>query len=588
MSSFTHRGQVDFNRLKQLNNLGFLTEVASKLWEEIDSPFSLSLYIRWNNGGVEGQKEVLSVTLDPARYLSDKEFADDLQALDFLRKIEADHPASPRSSRKEDALKKALDAEERCKEFNEKLATDVHLSQTFNGLCLRDVLHVAAEKIEWILGDFSLEEFLSSCSFGPGVSDTVKGPFVAPYNKFSGKPSFTVGAADIAALFMEQSPLWREAIGINASGAFCPLGCIALGNVVTTVPKTVLIDRSIRIEPNWNIFFQKGIGLMIRRRLKRVGIDLNDQFPNACLAAFGSLTGKVFTIDLSSASDLQCKRLVELLYNRTWNAFACGGGYPKPSAWYRMLMSTRCDISIWPDGPRLNHQFSSMGNGFTFELESLTFYAIAAAVLQLRGISATDLRVYGDDITGPSEAFCDISWCLEQCGFVVNPRKSFNATPFRESCGGNFFYGHDVTPVRCTTLDNISSFYALINGLGARGYWRTKKFVLDKLRALRLVFYGPQCLGDVCVHTPHFHLWTCKGFHGRDLGWNFWAYRLLVPRFIPFKGKMRTYAPAVIHSLFTTGPENSSRGLFDLRGRGKWTVGEILVDKDRAELWSPL
>jgi hypothetical protein len=86
-----------------------------------------------------------------------------------------------------------------------------------------------------------------------------------------------------------------------------------------------------------------------------------------------------------------------------------------------------------------------MGNGFTFELESLLFYAIAKTVRHFRRGSGI-ISVYGDDIIVGSDYAEHLSWVLGYVGFSVNPSKSFIDGPFRESCGGHYLVGVDVTP----------------------------------------------------------------------------------------------------------------------------------------------
>jgi hypothetical protein len=86
-----------------------------------------------------------------------------------------------------------------------------------------------------------------------------------------------------------------------------------------------------------------------------------------------------------------------------------------------------------------------MGNGFTFELESLIFYALMRTVSYYRGYQGV-ISVYGDDLIIPSGMYEDASWVLKEFGFSLNPEKSFAAGPFRESCGGHYHLGEDVTP----------------------------------------------------------------------------------------------------------------------------------------------
>jgi hypothetical protein len=202
------------------------------------------------------------------------------------------------------------------------------------------------------------------------------------------------------------------------------------GAVLFTVPKKTDIDRCACKEPDLNMFLQKGVGRLIRSRLKRFGINLNDQSINRKLAHVGSLTGSLATIDLSSASDTITVEAVRALL---------------PQEWFEYLDDIRSHF-VEIDG--VNHRtemFSSMGNGFTFELESLLFYALVRTVTYFEGIPGV-VSVYGDDLILPSQAYEMTSWVLSEFGFSVNASKSFADGPFRESCGGHYHFGNDVTP----------------------------------------------------------------------------------------------------------------------------------------------
>ena len=74
-----------------------------------------------------------------------------------------------------------------------------------------------------------------------------------------------------------------------------------------------------------------------------------------------------------------------------------------PEAWFDLLNDCRSQaVSYKGEWIELN-MFSSMGNAFTFELESLIFWAIANAVCYCSG-SRGHISVYGDDIIVPSGA----------------------------------------------------------------------------------------------------------------------------------------------------------------------------------------
>jgi len=205
---------------------------------------------------------------------------------------------------------------------------------------------------------------------------------------------------------------------------------VVVGNVMFTVPKNAEIDRVAAKEPDLNMFFQKSLGNQIRTCLKRVGIDLNDQSINGELARIGSIDGSLMTLDLSSASDSVSIELVRLVL---------------PTDWVYYMEALRSPVTIIDGTHHVNAMFSSMGNGFTFELESLLFYSIVRATAYFTGVKGR-VSVYGDDIIAPSALYQDLVAALTFCGFSVNPDKSYHEGAFRESCGAHWHGGVDIRP----------------------------------------------------------------------------------------------------------------------------------------------
>lgn len=154
-------------------------------------------------------------------------------------------------------------------------------------------------------------------------------------------------------------------------------------------------------------------------------MDLDDQRLNQRLAA-KAFKDRLATIDLKNASNSVSTSLVELLL---------------PPDWFAYLDSIRTKwTELEGKGIRLE-MFSSMGNGFTFELESLIFWAIC------RSITPYEVGIYGDDIIVPQDSASEVIGVLEACGFTVNTSKSFLSGCFFESCGKHYFMGVDVTPL---------------------------------------------------------------------------------------------------------------------------------------------
>lgn len=205
---------------------------------------------------------------------------------------------------------------------------------------------------------------------------------------------------------------------------------IVEGNVMFTVPKNSDIDRCACKEPDLNMFLQKALGNQIRILLKRKGVNLNDQGVNRELARRGSIDGSLMTLDLSAASDSLTTEFVR----RT-----------VPTDWFYYMNLSRSLMTEIDGQYHTNEMFSSMGNGFTFELESLLFYAITRSVAYFGGYRGK-ISVYGDDIIAPAPMADDLISALEFCGFRTNPDKSFWEGPFRESCGAHWHGGLDVSP----------------------------------------------------------------------------------------------------------------------------------------------
>lgn len=275
-----------------------------------------------------------------------------------------------------------------------------------------------------VLGETPPEDALNG-AFSGGASTSRPRTSSHPALKYLGQADATEAALTMVDSLFEDRPLWDSYWREYSSSVR-----IVQGNILFTVPKTTEIDRCACKEPDLNMYLQKGVGNYLRRRLRARGIDLNDQSRNRDLARKGSSDGTLATLDLSSASDSISTELV----------FQC-----LPVIWWSLLDSLRCGVTIIDGEEHTNEMFSSMGNGFTFELESLLFYAIARAVAYFKGISGI-ISVYGDDIICPTEIAEDLVFCLSFLGFEVNPSKSYWTGDFRESCGGHYIDGRDVTP----------------------------------------------------------------------------------------------------------------------------------------------
>lgn len=328
----------------------------------------------------------------------------------------------PASDRRDAAIEKWLLTESRNAETNDRI---VNMHEEFNILprvTWSKFVAKARDIVNSLLGDTIPEDALIG-GFSGGASTSKRRTESQPASKYFGKADITADAMPSFISALELCPGWdllRNNLEVR----------IVRGNILFTVPKNADIDRCAAKEPDLNMFLQKGAGSFIRSKLKQVGIDLNDQSRNRNLARLGSRTGDLCTLDLSSASDSISYAIVEALL---------------PDLWFSHLNSIRSPITVIDGVEHCNEMFSSMGNGFTFELETLVFYSLVRTVAYFRGVSGI-ISVYGDDIICPSVIAEDVMFVFSQVGFTVNPEKSFWTGSFRESCGGHYNDGYDITP----------------------------------------------------------------------------------------------------------------------------------------------
>jgi len=360
----------------------------------------------------------------------------------------------PADVRRQRAINKWLSTESTNLSTNERLLS---LDPGFNiipGVEWRSFRAFCQDYLIRILGELPPAD-VTFGTFSGGASTSRMRALAHPALKFVGKAHVTEDAVELATVLLVESRAWAHYGNVSID--------VVPGNVLFTVPKTAEIDRCAAKEPDLNMFMQKGVGDFIRLCLRRFGINLNDQSRNRHLALEGSINGSLATLDLSSASDSISTMLVfELL----------------PIHWYSLLDRLRSKVTSIDGIEHTNEMFSSMGNGFTFELESLLFFVICKAVSYFEGISGI-ISVYGDDLIVPTGMFTTLTYVLSVLGFEVNPLKSFNTGTFRESCGGHYDDGRDVTPFYVRRdVSTISDLIHLLNQIWNWSY-RAELGVLD-------------------------------------------------------------------------------------------------------------
>jgi hypothetical protein len=204
---------------------------------------------------------------------------------------------------------------------------------------------------------------------------------------------------------------------------------------VCLVPKDSRGPRIISCEPAELMFIQQGIMRLLYRILESHFltsgyINFSDQSINQSKAREGSINSQYATIDLKDASDRVSLSLVKELF---------------PEPWVRCFTACRSDSTILPDGREVKLQkFAPMGSSCCFPVEALVFWALASASVKGR----REIYVYGDDIICPPYMVGEIVDTFEAVGLQVNRDKCYTQGPFRESCGGDFHKGMDVTPLK--------------------------------------------------------------------------------------------------------------------------------------------
>ena len=211
-----------------------------------------------------------------------------------------------------------------------------------------------------------------------------------------------------------------------------------------------------------------------------------------------------------------------------------------------------------------------MGNGFTFPLESLIFFALAHSVCK----PGETVSVYGDDIIVPTHRYEALVQLLTATGFLVNTDKSFSTGPFRESCGHDYLSGINIRPcyikgpLACFDLFRLHNFYV-------------RSGQLERAASL------------LCHVAPHLQRWGPDGYgdghllgdhqlrpHGRDRGWS--GYTFETYKFRAKKERLATLPGDKLYPAYTTyvaesdtSQQDALPGLPDLFYRSGRLVADI-------------
>jgi hypothetical protein len=322
---------------------------------------------------------------------------------------------------------------------------------------------------------FHLNDLFDRGRCGPGVAVGARGEDF--YTKFFDSPltctSESLLTAYSTAVSSDQRSTWQTAESNRAMLWGDPT--LVPGSRFSFVPKDDTTSRLIAIEPSLNMFYQLGLGRLLEERLVSFfGLDITSQPQiNQEAARFGSVTNDLATLDLSNASDSIGLPMLE---------------WALPCSVLNTLKLLRSPMGELSNEQLELHMVSTMGNGFTFPLETLVFSCVVVACIKSHhrravrpyitspaALSPDELEgywgVFGDDIICHRLVAHRVTRLLDLLGFEVNRDKSFVEGVFRESCGRDFFKGHDVRGVYIKHLDTPEARYVAINTLNV---WSAK------------------------------------------------------------------------------------------------------------------
>lgn len=409
-------------------NIDVLETVVQSLCERINTPRALSVWLCLKYD----HQALLELSATDIATNDTDVFKLDYFISEYLSKYKGLRPSWNTSKV---ALDRWISAEQQCKETNLKFRG--YRLRPFTGR-VESALFRAQRKIAAVLGPLRTPIVLADCKWGPGSTFDLRRSSATPDKKMSQVISCTISALPYLRAVIETDPHWASCFtGVIPWGAFSLLPStvkIVRGSRLLTVPKSAKTDRVIAAEPTGNSFLQQGVHSYLRGRLRRFGVNLDDQSINQNAARDAYAHG-LSTLDLSAASDTISH---ELLYHLL------------PLDWAIFLDALRSPETQVKGEWILTEKFASMGNAFCFELETLIFWALSCSVdeLQPKAAGSVDkVIVYGDDIIIPRAAYDSVVEILTFCGFTINETKSYRTGNFFESCGKHYHRGIDVTPV---------------------------------------------------------------------------------------------------------------------------------------------
>lgn len=338
------------------------------------------------------------------------------------------------------------------------------------------------------------------------------------------------------------------------------------------VPKTMKAPRLIAKEPVAMQFAQQLVSSRLINAMSKSPyhkhIRFDDQSINKHYACEGSLNRGYATIDLSEASDRVSNSLVRELVK-------------SDPVLRSELFSVRSSKIQMLDGSILVlNKFSTSGSAITFPVETFVFHAIAVSAIVEDGIRrrlwvgdsmrsivrrvSTEVSVFGDDIIVPDTVCAVVMDALEAYGLKVNRKKTFYKGLFRESCGGDYFDGYDVTPKYLrlwlphdkTDLKSLFSAVTYSNQLFLAGCWKTAEWIRSEIGKIASIPFVKATSPGIGWYTYQ----QCYDFSSKRNSYGEYVVRTLVSRTKSLSNEIDGY-DALLKHLISVGPSEDETNL---------------------------
>lgn len=243
-----------------------------------------------------------------------------------------------------------------------------------------------------------------------------------------------------------------------------------------------------------------------------VSLQLRDQSINRRIACLGSKNPELYaTLDLKDASDRISLHLVEFLF--------------KGTTLLEDLKAVRA-THVEVDGECHElHMHAPMGSACCFPVMGMSLWALATATMWTLDCErhvdphaalpskkelywATKPFVFGDDVIVPTAYIDAIRIIYSVCGLQINERKTFFGHSFRESCGGEYYKGVDISPRLLKNADtsivsSVISLIVLYNYMAPR-YYDLSEEILRALLKVRpgIVAFSSDPNESSCIYVP--------------------------------------------------------------------------------------